>query len=73
VRAQLNPKVMEAQSRIQQTDTVTELIRALAEQQSKQSEQFQQALTKMLAALNAPKRIIRDGSGRAVGTEAVRQ
>lgn len=73
VRAQLNPKVMEAQSRVQQTDTVTELIRALAEQQTKQSEQFQQALTKMLSALSAPKRIIRDGSGRAVGTEAVRQ
>jgi hypothetical protein len=72
-RAQLNPKVMEAEAKNRQTDTVTELIKALAQQQAQQSQQFQDALTKMLAALSAPKRIVRDGAGRAVGTEAVSQ
>lgn len=72
-RARLNPKLVEASSKAKQTDTVTELITALARAQAEQSQSFQQALEKMLAALSAPKRIVRDGAGRAIGTESVRQ
>jgi hypothetical protein len=68
-RAKFNPKHVEATSKAKQTDATSELLNALAHSHAHHTHM----LGEVLKAVSAPKRIVRDKGGRAIGTETVTQ
>jgi hypothetical protein len=68
-RAQLNPKNVEANTKAKESNGMLEMIQHL----HAAHQQHGQMLQKMLGAISAPKRLVRDKSGKAVGVETVTQ
>jgi hypothetical protein len=69
VRAQLNPKNIEAQAKAQESATASEVLKMLQESQTKQTETLLAALDKLANSLSAPRVIDRDPkTGKAVGS-----
>jgi len=79
-KAQLNPKTAESNAKVKQTEGLTQFLQALARSQQEQTQRLEQTLsaafdglTKALAASNAPRRLVRDKSGRVERSEPVLQ
>jgi len=81
MRAELNPKMVEAKNTAKSTDTMAKLMESMNEMHGKHTEMLTNALQTihdghkaMIEAINAPEEIVRDSkTGRPVGKRKVQK
>ena len=66
-RASLNPKAIEAKASARQSDSIGELVQSIAKSHAEHGKM----LGEVLKAVSAPKRFVRDKSGKVTGAEIV--
>ena len=69
LRSALNPKMVEAQAKAQESESTTSILQDLHTSQQQQTQTIIAALTDLAKALTAPREFVRDPkTGKAVGS-----